>query len=87
MHSPEIGYNPCFAKPIIAKARVLLPEPDSPTIPTVSPLLIDVEIFFSIDISLPSWLLKPIDRLLIFCIISFILYWCFLGTINSKSFS
>ena len=63
------------------------PEPDSPTIPTVSPLLIDVEIFFSIDISLPSWLLKPIDRLLIFCIISFILYWCFLGTINSKSFS
>ena len=61
-----MGYNPCFAKPIIARASVLFPEPDSPTIPTVSPRLIEVDIFLRMAISLPSWLLKPIDKFLMF---------------------
>ena len=45
--------SPCFTYPIIANARVLFPDPDSPTMPTVSPLLIVVVIFFKIDICSP----------------------------------
>ena len=56
----------------MAKAKVLLPEPDSPTIPTVSPFLILVDTFLRIEICLPVWLLNPIDKFLTLSIISFI---------------